>query len=77
MVAIVAIGGMANLWGALIMGALLNFLSMRGSFGSYDDAVFGGILVLIMLFSPQGLLRADLARRVLAALVRRRKEPVT
>ena len=77
MVAMVAIGGMANLWGALIMGALLNFLSMRGSFGSYDDAVFGGILVLIMLFSPQGLLRADLARRVLGALMRRRKEPVT
>ena len=64
MVAIVAIGGMANLWGALAMGVLLNFLSLRGSFGSYDDAVFGGILLLIMLFSPQGLLRADLARRL-------------
>jgi len=37
-VAIVAVGGMANLWGALIMGVLLNFLSLRGSFGSYDDA---------------------------------------
>ena len=33
-VAIVAIGGMANLWGALIMGFLLNFLSLRGYFGS-------------------------------------------
>ena len=77
MVSIVAIGGMANLWGALIMGVLLNFLSMRGSFGSYDDAVFGGILLLIMLFSPQGLLRADLARRLLRLLSRRPKEPVT
>jgi branched-chain amino acid transport system permease protein len=63
-VAIVAIGGMANLWGALIMGVLLNFLSLRGSFGSYDDAVFGLILVAIMLFAPNGILPLQLARRV-------------
>jgi len=55
-VAIVAIGGMANLWGALTMGALLNIMSLRGMFGSYDDAVFGAILIVIMLFAPQGLL---------------------
>jgi branched-chain amino acid transport system permease protein len=65
MVAIVAIGGMANLWGALAMGVLFNFLSLRGSFGVYDDAVFGVMLLLIMLFAPRGLLRADLARRLL------------
>jgi branched-chain amino acid transport system permease protein len=63
-VAIVAVGGMANLWGALIMGVLLNFLSLRGSFGSYDDAVFGLILLAIMLFAPDGLLRAELVRRL-------------
>lgn len=57
-VAIVAVGGMANLWGALTMGMLLNFLSLRGYFGTFDDAVFGGILILIMLFTPEGLLRA-------------------
>ena len=73
MVAIVAIGGMANLWGALGMGVLLNFLSLRGSFGSYDDAVFGGILLVIMLFAPQGLLRPDVFRRVLRHLPRRAK----
>ncbi len=56
-VAIVAVGGMANLWGALIMGVTLNFLSLRGYFGSFDDAVFGGILIAIMLFAPNGLLR--------------------
>ncbi|MBI4685421.1 MAG: branched-chain amino acid ABC transporter permease [Nitrospirae bacterium] len=59
-VAIVAVGGMANLWGALIMGALLNFFSMRGYFGTLDDAVFGGILILIMLFAPEGLLKTEL-----------------
>lgn len=62
-VAIVAIGGMANLWGALIMATVLNFLSLRGFFGSYDDAVFGVILILIMLFAPDGLLRLHLWQR--------------
>jgi branched-chain amino acid transport system permease protein len=59
-VAIVAIGGMANLWGALSMGLILNFMSLRGYFGSYDDAVFGIILIIIMLFAPEGLLRREL-----------------
>jgi len=59
-VAIVAVGGMANLWGALVMGTLLNFLSLRGYFGTYDDAVFGGILIIIMLFIPRGLLHANI-----------------
>lgn len=59
-VAIVAIGGMANLWGTLTMGTILNFLSLRGYFGSYDDAVFGGILIVIMLFAPEGLIKGDL-----------------
>jgi branched-chain amino acid transport system permease protein len=63
-VAIVAIGGMANLWGALSMGIVLNFLSLRGYFGSYDDAVFGVILIIIMLFAPEGLLRREVFRSV-------------
>ncbi|MEE4240870.1 MAG: branched-chain amino acid ABC transporter permease [Desulfopila sp.] len=63
-VAIVAVGGMAHLWGALIMGVILNFLSLRGVFGTYDDAVFGVILILIMLFAPNGLLRINLKHYV-------------
>nr|WP_320010323.1 branched-chain amino acid ABC transporter permease [uncultured Desulfobulbus sp.] len=55
-VALVAVGGMLNLWGTLIMGVGLTFLSLRGVFGSFDDAVFGGILILVMLFSPEGIL---------------------
>lgn len=54
-VAIVAAGGMASLWGTLSLGLVLNFLSLRGYFGSYDDAVFGVILILIMLFAPDGI----------------------
>jgi len=55
-VAIVAVGGMANLWGAILASMMLNFLSLRGYFGTYDDAVFGLILVAMMLFAPQGVL---------------------
>lgn len=63
-VAIVAVGGMANIWGALIMGIVLNFLSLRGVFGSYDDAVFGVILIVIMLFAPEGILKINLWQRM-------------
>jgi branched-chain amino acid transport system permease protein len=65
-VAIVAVGGMDNLWGALLMSVLLNFLSLRGYFGSYDDAVFAAILLVIMLFFPEGLLRAPGLRKVVS-----------
>ena len=71
-VAIVAVGGMANLWGTIGASALLNFLSLRGYFGTYDDAVFGGCLVLMMLFAPQGLLARATYNR-LRALVRGRR----
>ncbi len=58
--AIVAVGGMGSLWGTLAASAVLNFLSLRGYFGAFDDAVFGGILILVMLFSPEGILEIDL-----------------
>jgi len=54
-VALVAAGGMGSLWGTLAVSTVLTFLSLRGAFGVYDDAVFGAILVGIMLFAPQGL----------------------
>jgi branched-chain amino acid transport system permease protein len=59
-VAVVAVGGMANLWGTLTMSSVLNFLSLRGYFGTFDDAVFGGILISVMLFSPEGILHFNL-----------------
>ncbi|MHB8836841.1 MAG: branched-chain amino acid ABC transporter permease [Candidatus Methylomirabilia bacterium] len=63
-VAIVAVGGMANLRGALVMGTVLTFLSLRGYFGSFDDLVFGGILLAMMLFAPEGIVGGDLGRRL-------------
>jgi branched-chain amino acid transport system permease protein len=59
-VAIVAIGGMSNIWGALIIGTILNFLSLRGVFGSYNEAVFGVIMILIIMFIPEGLFKNGL-----------------
>ena len=59
-VAVVAVGGMGSLWGTLIMSTVLNFFSLRGYFGTFDDAVFGGILILIMLFAPDGIIGSDL-----------------
>ena len=69
-VAIVAVGGMANLWGSLIMGLVLNFLSLRGVFGHSDDAVFGIILVLMMMFMPDGLIRRSVFHNIRSQLSR-------
>ncbi|HEX9051720.1 MAG TPA: branched-chain amino acid ABC transporter permease [Anaeromyxobacter sp.] len=69
-VAIVAVGGMGSLLGTVATSAVLSFLSLRGYFGTLDDAVFGAVLVLVMLFSPEGILRLD-ARGALAAAVAR------
>jgi branched-chain amino acid transport system permease protein len=51
---------MTSIWGAVSMSLILNYFSLRGSFGTYDDAVFGAILILIMLFAPDGLIRTQL-----------------
>jgi len=54
---LVAAGGMANLWGGLIVSTILTFLSLRGCFGSYDHAVFGIILITIVSIAPGGPLK--------------------
>ncbi len=62
-VALVALGGMGNLWGVLTGSAVLTFLSLRGSFGTYDAAVFGVILIAVMVWAPEGLLAVGRRRR--------------
>lgn len=59
-VSIVAVGGMGNIWGVLFSGIILNFLSLRGVFGRFDDAVFGIILIIIMSFAPHGIFNKEL-----------------
>lgn len=56
-VALVAAGGMANLWGGLLISTILNFLSLRGYFGTLDNAVFGALLILIVSLAPNGPLQ--------------------
>jgi branched-chain amino acid transport system permease protein len=56
-VALAAVGGMANLWGVAIMSVALNYFSLRGWFGSLDNAVFGGLLILIIALAPDGPLK--------------------
>ncbi len=51
---IVAVGGLSNFIGTVVVGIVLNFLSLRGVFGVYDDAVFGAILVAVMVLAPNG-----------------------
>lgn len=73
-VAIVAVGGMGSLWGAVATSLALNFLSLRGYFGTFDDAVFGLILVVIMLFAPSGVLALKPRRPAAPAPGRARAE---
>jgi branched-chain amino acid transport system permease protein len=56
-VALAAAGGMASLWGVTAMSTVLNYLSLRGLFGSYDNAVFGAILIVIVSLAPEGPLK--------------------
>ncbi len=53
-VSLVAAGGMANLPGVLAVSTILNYLSLRGCFGSFDSAVFGVLLIAIVALAPDG-----------------------
>ncbi len=52
----VAVGGMASVWGAIIGAALLTILpEYLRAFHDYDILIYGSILLVIMIFLPQGL----------------------
>ncbi|WP_232698883.1 branched-chain amino acid ABC transporter permease [Brevibacillus daliensis] len=60
----VVIGGMTSIWGALIGAVVINAISeiltvlreyIPFLHGDVDTIVFGGILVLIVMFMPEGL----------------------
>lgn len=56
-VALAAVSGMANLWGVAVISTAINFCSLRGWFGSFDNAVFGALLILIISLAPEGPLK--------------------
>lgn len=56
LVVMVAVGGMRNIWGALIGTILLTTLpEFLGVFEDFDILVYGAILIIILLFSPDGI----------------------
>jgi len=68
LVTMVAVGGMANVWGAVLGAVLLTILpEYLRVFEDYDILIYGAILLLILMFMPQGLLTgcAQLARKLL------------
>lgn len=60
-VTMVVIGGMASIWGALLGASLLTLLpEWLHVFADYEMIIYGLILMVIMIFLPQGLTRGML-----------------
>jgi branched-chain amino acid transport system permease protein len=58
LVTMVVIGGMASIWGSLLGASLLTLLpEWLHVFTDYEMVVYGLILMIIMIFLPQGLTR--------------------
>jgi branched-chain amino acid transport system permease protein len=57
LVVMAVIGGLASIWGAIFGAATTNILSdeLLLNFGELDIMVYGLILMLVMIFMPQGL----------------------
>jgi branched-chain amino acid transport system permease protein len=56
LVTMVIVGGMSNVWGAILGTALLGVLpEYLRTFGDYDILIYGAILMVIMMFAPEGL----------------------
>ena len=75
----VVVGGLASVWGAIFGAAAITLLTevlrnvmpqlLHGAGGEYQIIVFGVILMLVMIFMPEGLTTGTLT------LVRRRRAP--
>lgn len=65
--AMVVLGGMGNIWGAALGALVLGILPelLRG-FESYRMLIFGIIMIVMMIFRPQGILGGQLIRRELS-----------
>jgi branched-chain amino acid transport system permease protein len=60
-VTMVVVGGMASIWGALLGASLLTILpEWLHVFADYEMIIYGLILMVIMIFLPQGLTRGIL-----------------
>jgi len=60
-VTMVVIGGMASIWGAILGASLLTLLpEWLRVFSDYEMIVYGLVLMMVMIFLPQGLMRGIL-----------------
>lgn len=56
LVTMVVFGGMSSIWGAVVGASILTVLEeYLKAYDDYNMVIFGGILVLAMVFMPQGL----------------------
>jgi branched-chain amino acid transport system permease protein len=61
LVTMVVVGGMASIWGAVFGAATLTVLpEVLAVFHDFDIVIFGLILMVVMIFMPQGLTRGAL-----------------
>lgn len=57
LVTMAVVGGLASIWGAIFGAATVRILSdeLLLGFGEWDIAIYGLILMLVMIFMPEGL----------------------
>jgi branched-chain amino acid transport system permease protein len=73
LVTMVIVGGMSNVWGAILGAALLGTLpEYLRTFGDYDILIYGAVMMAIMMFAPEGLagIVASVKRKFAAGLTR-------
>jgi len=68
LLAMVVLGGMGNIWGAVLGALVLGVLPelLRG-FAVYRMLIFGLVMILMMIFRPQGILGSQIIRRELGS----------
>ncbi len=68
LLAMVVLGGMGNIWGAMLGALVLGVLPelLRG-FAVYRMLIFGSVMILMMIFCPQGILGSQIIRRELGS----------
>ncbi len=71
----VVIGGMGSIWGSLVGAGLITLLpEWIDVFDTYKDFVHGGILILVLMFLPQGLITGLVETVRIRMALRRRKD---
>ena len=66
LLSMVFLGGMGNIWGAALGALALSVLpELLRSFAAYRMLLFGLLMILMMIFRPQGILGSQLIRREL------------